>query len=426
MSTAQPEAEGWRPRRSHYRSDMSVTATFVNERIEVLPNVTTTLTVRLYNDDDASCDVALSASGDLASHTRLELSTASVETNQIVDVPVTVFVPPTVPAGTYALHAEARAGLSLDAPVAMATATIEVIAQNDYTIALQPALSKGSASGRHVIRAVNTGNVAVMIDLVAEINQIGDGTVAAAAPVSVELASAAITLIPGAAHQTAVRVVPAATFWSGPSREYGFVVQATSSDGRVDELVGTYEQRPRVPSWLGPAAAGAFAALLVGAIVWFAFLRPWVEDTADEAAAEAIEEDRAALRERIDELEATAAAARQLPLGAPVDFRLDVDPAAGNVEAATVSVAPGTVVSITDVVFQNPTGAVGTVSLRRGNEVILSSELANFRDFDLHFVAPYVFGSDDEIVLDVDCRTPGSGASTCPIGASLVGFVADN
>jgi hypothetical protein len=80
-------------------------------------------------------------------------------------------------------------------------------------------------------------------------------------------------------------------------------------------------------------------------------------------------------------------------------------------------------VSITDVVFQNPTGAVGTVSLRRGDDVILQSELANFRDFDLHFVAPFQFGDDVEIVLDVDCRTPGSGASTCPVAASLVGFV---
>ncbi len=78
---------------------------------------------------------------------------------------------------------------------------------------------------------------------------------------------------------------------------------------------------------------------------------------------------------------------------------------------------------MTDVVFQNPTGAVGTVSLLRDDEVILQSELANFRDFDLHFVAPYVFDEDAEVVLEVECRTPGAGGSTCPVGVSLVGFV---
>ena len=188
-------------------------------------------------------------------------------------------------------------------------------------------------------------------------------------------------------------------------------------------MVGAYQQRPKLPNWVGPAAAGAFAALLLGAIAWFAFARPWVQDTADEAAAEAIELDRAALQERIDELEVAAAEAEELPLGTPIDIRLEVEPTGGNTEQDAATVESDTIVSITDVVFQNPTGAVGTVSLLRGDEVLLLSELANFRDFDLHFVAPFQFDDADEIVLSVECRTPGAGASTCPVGASLVGFV---
>ena len=78
---------------------------------------------------------------------------------------------------------------------------------------------------------------------------------------------------------------------------------------------------------------------------------------------------------------------------------------------------------MTDVVFQNPTGAVGTVSLLRDDEVLLQSELANFRDFDLHLVAPYVFDESTDIVLEVDCRTPGPGETDCPVGASVLGFV---
>lgn len=442
---------------------MAITATFVPDQIEVLPNVSASLTLRLHNDDSVTRVVTLAASGDLRDHARLDGSTATLEADQIVEVPMTVFVPATVAAGTHMLAAEvgvapipadlappdqamadlaavdqaiadqaradrppeapptgqatpvaADASVAVGANVVVATATVEVTPHSDYTIALQPVVSRGSSGGRHVVRVANTGNVEVDLAVSAEL--VGDG-------ITVEPPSATLVVPPGLARETSLRVTPDVRFWSGPVREHHLTLRATAADGRSDELVGTFRQRPRVPNWVGPAAAGAFIALLVGAIAWFALLRPWVEDTADRAAADAIEQDRAALRERIAELEAAAAEAAELPLGSPTDIRLDVAPAGGNTETASFVVDPGTVVSITDVVFQNPTGAVGTMSLRRGDEVILRSELANFRDFDLHFVAPYVFDDGAEIVFEVECRTPGTDASTCPVGVSLVGFV---
>ena len=144
---------------------------------------------------------------------------------------------------------------------------------------------------------------------------------------------------------------------------------------------------------------------------------------AKNAAADAIEEDRAALNERIAALEAAAAEAEELPLGVPSDLRLSVAPAGGNSETDSQTIRSGEELSVTDVVFQNPSGAVGTVSLLRDGEVLLQSELANFRDYDLHLVAPYVFGESSEISLEVVCRTPGPGASDCPVGVSILGFV---
>jgi hypothetical protein len=407
---------------THYLLGMPVTATFVPEHNELLPNVTTTSTLRLYNDDGDTRAVVLSVSGDFGDHVRLESTTATIETNQIVDVAVTLFSPSTVEAGSYSIVAEVGSapveeGEQPEHPagaLAVATASVDVVAHSDYTIALQPAQSRGSRRGRHAVRVANTGNVPLVLAVTAEPTEGG---------LDVEIGRASLTVAPGAAAEVPVSIIPAASYWSGPTQEHEFALRATSADGRSDELVGAFQQRPRVPNWVGPAAAGALAALLIGAIVWFALLRPWVQDTADDAAADAIEQDRAALRERIDELEAAAAEAEELPLGVPVDFRLAVDPAGGNVEEDAAVIEAGTIVSITDVVFQNPTGAVGTVSLRRGDDVLLQSELANFRDFDLHFVAPFQFGDDVKIVLDVDCRTPGSGASTCPVAASLVGFV---
>lgn len=403
---------------------MSVTAKFVPDHIEVLPNTPTTLTLRLYNDDANTRDVTLSVSGDLGDNVRLDSATATIETNQIVDVAVTVLAPPSIEAGTYTITTEVGLGAigSSDETVSevaqpvvvVATATVELATHSDYTIALVPIRSRGSKRGRHVTRVVNTGNVVIVLDIEA---QPTEGVLA------VELEPPSLTLAPGSVGELLTRIVPADTYWSGPTTDHAFTLRATSTDGRSDELLGVYQQRPRVPNWLGPAAAGAFAALLVGAIAWFALLRPWVGDTADDAAAEAIERDRVALQERIGELEIAAAEAEELPLGEPTDIRLEVAPTGGNSGQSMAGIEPGTILSITDIVFENPTGAVGVVSLRRGDDVILQSELANFRDFDRHFVAPFQFGDDVEIVLDVECRTPGAGESICPVGALLVGFV---
>lgn len=406
---------------------MAVTAKFIPEQIELLPNTPATLMLRLYNDDEEARTVTLAASGDLSSFVRIDVATVIVDTNQIVDVPVAVFVPSTVEPGTYTIsadvsiapepvHGEAVASdaTSVHPSIETATAIAVVEAHIDYTIALQPARSRGATAGRHIVRLANTGNVMVTVELVGGV---------ATDDVTLRLGQPSMSVAPGLTGLVPVRIEPPTTYWSGPFHDHDFTLVATSAEGRSDEFIGTYQQGPRVPNWVGPAAAGAGIALLLGTIAWFALLRPWVQDTADEAAADAIEQDRAALRERIADLEAAAAEAEELPLGTPIDVRLDVAPTGGNSEQDAIEFETGTMISITDVVWQNPTGAVGTASLRRGDEILLQSELANFRDYDLHFVAPFQFDENDELVLDVECRTPGAGASDCPIGLSLVGFV---
>ena len=412
----------------HYRHGMAVTAKFVPDRIDLLPNTPYTMTLRLYNGHQERREVSLTTSGPLNDHVRLDSAVVTIEPNEIVDVSVVVFAPPTVEAGSYTIGVEATVGTASGPPpngenngppaapeVVITSANVEISAHSDYSIAMRPVTSRGARGGRHTVRVANTGNVALLLELSP------DDTADERVSVSVEPAT--MSLAPGLTGDAVVRVTPASTYWSGPAQDHVVAVQATSEAGRADALVGAYQQRPKLPNWVGPAAAGAFAALALGAIAWFAFARPWVEDTADQAAADAIELDRAALQTRIEELEAAAAEAEELPLGTPIDIRLEVEPTGGNTEQDAADVDSDTIVSITDVVFQNPTGAVGTVSLQRGDEVLLRSELANFRDFDLHFVAPYQFDDGDEIVLTVECRTPGAGASTCPVAASLVGFV---
>lgn len=407
---------------------MAVTSTFQRDRVNTVPNSPAALSLRLYNDGGKR-EVVLTPSGDLAEHVTVAPASVTIDTNEIVDIAVTVQVPVTLGPGSHpvGVHVTSQAvaaadrgpddtpaeGLDLSTDDLTVTATVEVGAVTAFATSLLPALSRGSSTGRHRVRVINSGNVDVSVDLVP--GEVDD-------TISLDLASTALTAAPGATAETTVRVRPTSRYWSGPNQPHEFVVHATASDGSIESLEATFLQRPRLPNWVGPALAGAFVALLCGALVWLAVLRPWVEETADEAAAEAIEQDREALQRRIDELEAAAAEAQELPLGSPTDLVLSVAPAAGSVESASDDVAPGRRLSVTDVILQNPTGAVGMLSLMRDDTVLLQSELANFRDLDLHLVAPFVFEQSDEITLEVDCRAAGSGQSDCPVTATVLGF----
>jgi hypothetical protein len=163
--------------------------------------------------------------------------------------------------------------------------------------------------------------------------------------------------------------------------------------------------------------------LLLGSLAWFAVLQPQVESIADERAALANEAGQVALNEKIAELEAAAEEARSLPLGSPTDLRLNADAAPGDTASESFTVASDSVLAVTDIVFQNPDGAVGRVALLRSGKVLLESELANFRDLDLHFVAPFRFDSNDTVEIRVDCQTPGPVNTSCKVSATILGFI---
>jgi hypothetical protein len=386
-------------------SAVPVTATFVPPSISLVPLAETSVHLRIHNDEPVPQLIQLTPSGDLAEQLKLSVTSVALEAGEIFDVPVVIDGTTALPPGNHSPTVEvvARSG------DVTAVAAVEVPEHAAHTATLRPERSSGSSAGRHVVDIVNSGNVAVIVDLVPELPE---------ARVAMDLTSP-VTVAAGEQRAIACRLSPAERFWTGPDREYPFTLRTSGTDGRTYELGGTYVQRSRVPAWLGPAAAGAAAALLISAIVWFAVLRPWVHDTVDDA----IEADRAALQERIAELDAAAAEARELPLGAPTDLRLEVSAGSGATGADMQEIDAGMRLSVTDVVFQNATGAVGTVSLRRDGDVLLQSELANFRDLDLHFVAPFTFDERSEISLEVDCRTPGPGESDCLVGATIVGFI---
>ncbi|NND75960.1 MAG: hypothetical protein HKN44_13230 [Ilumatobacter sp.] len=390
---------------------MAVNATFQPPHVSSPPGAAAALTLQLHNDNEIDQTVHLKALGLLADHTVLQSQTVHLEAGERFEVPVIVDVGQTLAAGAHTSAIEVLAG---DGPAFTAEATIDVEATPSYSVSLMPERSVSALAGRHRIVVENRGNVPMMVELLAE--SLTDTSVT-------EIAAPMVTVDPGATAKVEVKVHPRHRFWRGAATEHPFAVQVIGSDGTTNELTGVYEQGPRVRPWLLPALVGMLGALLIGTLAWFTLLKPWVESTAEDRAEEVNEADRALLDEKIAELEQAAADARALPLGSPADLRLNVDAAPGGSATESFTVAADRVLSVTDVVFQNPGGSVGRVALVRSGEVLLESELANFRDLDFHFVAPFRFDGGDTVEVRVDCDTPGPNEASCIVGASIVGFV---
>jgi hypothetical protein len=78
---------------------------------------------------------------------------------------------------------------------------------------------------------------------------------------------------------------------------------------------------------------------------------------------------------------------------------------------------------ITDVIFQNPAGDTGTVTLARGGQPLLVEGIDASRpeDVPLSLRAPIVLKAREKVSLSVACRNPSGGS--CTAGVLLVGVL---
>lgn len=391
---------------------MSVNASFQPDRINAVPGETAALTLHLHNESDSERMVKLRPAGDLAARTVLHTETIFLDPNEEFDVPVVFEADSSVAAGVHSCMVEVVDGDDTFS----ADASVDVGSIEAWSARLEPPRSRSAGSGRHKIAIENTGNVAMAVEISA----------ASETGVTTEIAAPTVDIDPGKTAKVEFRATPPVTFWNGPAIEHPFTIAVVDGHGDILELDGVFEQRPRTPSWLAPAAAGMVGALLLGTLAWFTLLRPSIETAAREDAAELDAAQQAVLDEQIVEIQAAADEASELPLGQPTDLRLTATaaPAVTSTKAFDFDASgSGRTLSITDVIFQNPTGAVGRVELLRNGEVLLDQEMANFRDLDFHLVAPLRVESTSSIALRVTCATPGPSTDECTVSATVVGFV---
>ena len=323
---------------------------------------------------------------------------------------------------------------------------LEVGLFHDVFAELVPRASRGRRKAVHVIALDNRGNAPV------------NATLKAKDPNDLllfDFEQPAITADPNTATFGKVKVKPRKRFLRGPARTHAFQVLVEGNGAGPSTADASMLQEPLMPRWLPTAILG----LLCLALVWYALLKPEVKDAAREAVKDPLAEQNAALQAQTAEIaklagaqQATAAAAgagaggaapgsttgttgagtgaagsttpvaRGAGLGTPFDRRLVVDAAPGTSDRKAYKIEKGKRFSLTDIVLQNPAGDAGDLEIRRNNDVILRTNLSNFRDLDYHFVSPVVFDAGQELVLFVQCANDGA---RCSAASYFNGFLGD-
>lgn len=321
----------------------------------------------------------------------------------------------------------------------------------DLSAELMPQSSRGPRMGRHQITLDNRGNTQVTAGL-----RGGDPD----GLFKFVFNPPQIVSDPGTATFARVFVRPRKLMLRGQPQTKPFQVFVEIEGQEPIVLDGTYAQTPVFASWIGMALMVVLGLVIVLALLWLTLLRPKVQSTARKAVAKPLSQTNAAVNdlgakvgdnpqlptdEKAIEQAAGAggggggaaggggttattepavpkgsgAAAIATELGNPTDRRLVV--AGTGTQTDGFRIDDKKVFSLTDLVFQNPAGDSGTVSLVRGRDTLFLDSLANFRNVDYHFVAPVVFDEKTDVTLRVECAN--AGGRPCSVAAYLVGFV---
>ncbi len=281
--------------------------------------------------------------------------------------------------------------------------------------------ARGMRASRHVIAVDNQGNSPAVIEL-AGCDE--------ADTADVRVRPAELEVPPGSTAFARVRVRARRRFWRGPAVTHRFQVITQPPGGVPFRSDGTLVQEAVLPGWLPKAIAVACAAAIAAVALWFGVLRPVVTNAATSAGAAAAQQTVKALQSHAGPVPAkNGAGAGPAPPGSSPKPKASVSskprhktrtgagppvPFAQTLDARQpVIVAPARhALALTDLVMQNPAGDQGTLTLSRDGQVLFSEQLADFRDYDLHFITAIMIAPGQNFQFSVSCKNPGGKACT--------------
>lgn len=273
--------------------------------------------------------------------------------------------------------------------------------------------ARGKRASRHRVAVDNRGNAPVMVEFVG-CDEADTAKVQVRPPV--------LEVPPGAAAFAQVHVRARHRFWHGPAVTHRFQVITHSRGGNAVRSDGTLLQEAVLPRWLPKATALAAAAAVIVVALWFGVARPIVRNAAANAAqtaaqtvaqkaAQAVAQKAArkaaqnAVLQEMKKIRSSSPTPPPVPkkraLPAPIPFAQTLD--AGNPD---LSAPPNHALAITDLVMQNPQADQGTLTLSLSGVVLFSEQLADFRDYDLHFITAIMVPTGQSFTFAVSCANP--------------------
>jgi hypothetical protein len=229
--------------------------------------------------------------------------------------------------------------------------------------------------------------------------------------------------------------------WRGSPQTIPFQVTATPAGGQPILVDGSMQQLPVIAGWIPRAVAVCLALAIMAAGVWVLSQR--AANNAVQAPLAQADQNFQTIAARVgtdvpsinkkggggggeDGGTTTTTTPGTGPLGAPTFGRVEVADTAGNDQSTTgrFGLREGQILSVTDLLLQNPRGDTGTLAIRRGDQVILQDSLKDVTSKSYQFSAPIQFHQDQDLVVEVTCDNPGrQGTQTCREAVSFSGFL---
>jgi hypothetical protein len=337
--------------------------------------------------------------------------------------------------------------------------TVRVGRFDDLSAEIVPRTSRGRRGARHELALDNRGNARF------------NGQVTASDPdgaLDFRMEPPSLVADAGTATFTRVQVMPRERFLRGPARSHPFKVVVQEPGALPVELQATMVQEGLIPPWVPKML---LLVLLGGAALaglWTFLLRPTIESTATEVAVEAVDEQvdtkiaeevqpavDAAIAEGVQaevdqavaaqvapqiaqaQAQASEAAERvarveevtgttEVPDGQQrrsFDLRLAVVDRMGNTTATRTvhEFSDNQTFELTDVMYENPTGASGTLRILRNDDVLRETALENIRDYDDHWQSAPPFSADDTLAIEVLCTETPDPAGNCSAAVHFAG-----
>lgn len=390
-------------------------------RIAVDPGGRAEIQITVRNTGSVVDSFTLEVLGDAADWCVCEPATLSIFPGQqagarlVATPPEASELPPgPVPFAVRATSSEDPAG----SVVEEGTLDVGAVALVHAELSPRTSRARGKRAGRHQVAVDNRGNKPVVVQLSGLDDE--DQVRIACEPPELEVAA-------GSAAFAKVKVRAEHRFWRGPSQTRRFHVLAQAPDDEEPtRMDAALLQEAAIPGWLPKALMLLALAAVALTALWLTVLQPAVKDAATSAGTTAAQQ---ALSSALQSANSAArngpgggggagsspggtasatpsqstspSASPTLALPAPVAFVKDLS-SGGSISAASTQQ-----LTITDLVLQNPQADTGVLTIADNGTVIMTTQLSDFRNYDLHFITPITVLSGKSLTMSVQCQDPG-------------------